>query len=311
MRKLSLCLLLFTLAVLTSFAQDKTSDKKDKKAVAATTAESAVKALESQFKFQQGKITLADNLATLNVPPSFRYLDGSQASKVLTDLWGNPPSEANNLGMLFPANANLVGENSWGVVITYEEDGYVEDKEAENINYDELLKQMREGEQEANAERQKAGYEAVRLLGWAAPPRYDKAAHKLYWAKELQFGKDDEHTLNYDIRVLGRKGVLSLNAVASIGQLKEVEQGMQGVLQFVEFNPGSRYSDYQAGIDKLAAYGIGALIAGKVAAKAGFFKLLLGALIAGKKFVIIGLIALGVLLKKLFSGRSQASNDPA
>jgi uncharacterized membrane-anchored protein len=295
---------------LTSFAQDKTSDKKDKKETAATTAENAAKALESQFKFQQGKVTLADNLATLNVPPSFRYLDAPQTRKVLTELWGNPPSESNILGMLFPTTARLVGDNSWGVVITYEEDGYVKDKEAASINYDDLLKQMREGEQEDNAERQKASYEAVHLIGWAAPPRYDKAAHKLYWAKELQFGKDDERTLNYDIRALGRKGVLSLNAVASMGQLKEVERGMQGVLQFVEFNSGSRYSDYQPGYDKLAAYGIGALIAGKVAAKAGLFKLLLGALIAGKKFVVVGLIALGALLKKLLSGRSSG-NDPA
>src|SRR5690349_5623473 len=105
MRKVLLSLLLlFTAAVLTSSAKDKAGNKPKNKqeATAAATAEEATKALESQFKFQQGKLTLADNLATLDVPPSFRYLDAPQARKVLTELWGNPPSQSNILGMLFP-----------------------------------------------------------------------------------------------------------------------------------------------------------------------------------------------------------------
>ena len=320
MRSLSFSTLLCLPLVVFSFAfaqdkpapapSEKTSGKEDKEATAALEALRAVKAAESQLKFQQGKIVLNNGLATLNVPATFRYLDPPQTAKVLTEFWGNPPSEAPTLGMLCPAEGGLVGPNSWGVIITYEEDGYVEDKEAASINYDDLLKQMREGEEENNAERKKAGYEAVHLVGWAAPPRYDQASHKLYWAKELAFGDDSEHTLNYDIRVLGRKGVLSLNAVANMGQLKDVTGNMQSVLQFVEFNPGSRYGDYQAGMDKVAAYGIGALIAGKVAAKAGLFKLLLGAIIAGKKFVILGVIALGALLKKFFSGRSSDEQNP-
>ncbi len=53
----------------------------------------------------------------------------------------------------------------------------------------------------------------------AAPPRYEDAAtHKLYWAKELNFEGDSGDTLNYSICMLGRKGVLELNAIASIDQ---------------------------------------------------------------------------------------------
>lgn len=61
----------------------------------------------------------------------------------------------------------------------------------------------------------------------------------------------------------------------------------------------------------VAAYGIGALIAGKVLAKVGLFKLILGALIAGKKFVIIALVALGAFLKKLFWGRKKEEIEPS
>ena len=113
-----------------------------------------------------------------------------------------------------------------------------------------------------------------------------------------------ENTLNYDIRVLGRKGVLSFNAVASMQQLPMIQDRMQDVLGFAQFTAGNTYTDFNPSVDKLAAYGIGALIAGKIAVKVGFFKLLLGGLLALKKFIIIGLAALAVLLRKLF-GRKR------
>ncbi len=259
----------------------------------------------SKLKFQQGVVTLKDGLATIKLPENFRYLDPEQAETVLVRLWGNPPGGEKSLGMLFPAEGSPAEPESWGVVITYTEDGYVKDDEAASINYDDLLKEMKENTRESNAERTKQGYEAVELIGWAAPPRYDQSSHKLYWAKELKFGDNDEHTLNYDIRALGRRGVLSLNAVAAMGQLQSIEKDMRQVLSFVEFNEGHRYGDYVAGVDKVAAYGIGALIAGKIAVKAGLFKLLLGALIAGKKFVIVALVAIAAFLKKLLSGRGK------
>lgn len=80
----------------------------------------------------------------------------------------------------------------------------------------------------------------------------------LYWAKDLKFGDHPDHTLNYDLRALDRHGVLSLNAVAGMGQLGAVEKDIQQVLGFVEFNQGHRYEDFKPGVDKVAAYGIGA-----------------------------------------------------
>lgn len=263
---------------------------------------------EASLKFQRGTIILKHGMAVLNVPESYRYLDPEQTERLLVDGWGNRPG-TDTLGMLVPSNVSVLGDESWGVVISYDEDGYVKDDEAEQINYDELLKTMKEDTLEGNEERRKAGYEPVELIGWAAPPRYDKASHKLYWAKELKFGDNTEHTLNYDIRALGRRGVLSLNAVATKDQLKTVEVAMQDVLKIVEFNQGHRYGDYVPGVDKVAAYGVGALIAGKLIAKAGLFKVILAGLLAAKKFVVIGLVAIGAFLKKLFSRKSESSEE--
>ena len=158
---------------------------------------------------------------------------------------------------------------------------------------------------DANEARKKHGYDEMTLVGWAEPPRYDSASHKLYWAKNLRFGDDTAHTLNYNIRVLGRRGVLVLNAVAEMDQLDQIKSAMSKVMGFVEFTDGHRYADFVPGSDKVAEYGIAALIAGGVAAKAGLFKVLLAALIGLKKVLVVALAAVAAFFRKLM-GRKKA-----
>jgi uncharacterized membrane-anchored protein len=176
-----------------------------------------------------------------------------------------------------------------------------------------MLAQLQQGAQEANKERVKNGYPPLTVIGWAAPPHYNRETHKLYWAKELQFGSDSLHTLNYNIRVLGRRGVLVLNAVAPMNDLAVIERDMQNVLGFVEFNEGHRYSDYLPGKDKAAEYGIGGLILGAVAVKAGLFKLLFAGLIAAKKLIIAAVIACTAWARRVMSSRKAkaAASPPA
>jgi uncharacterized membrane-anchored protein len=230
----------------------------------------------------------------------------------LTEGWGNPPGAANRvLGMLIPTAASPLASDGWGIVITYEEEGYVNDSDAASIDYTKMLKEMREATVQANQAREKQGFDAVTLVGWAEPPHYDARAHKLYWAKELAFGEDGEHTLNYNIRVLGRRGVLVLNAVASMEQLPAIRRETQTVLAAVEFNEGHRYSDYLPGTDKAAAYGITGLIIGATAAKAGFFKVLIAGLLAFKKALVVGVVALVSGIKALFSGKKREATGTA
>jgi len=261
---------------------------------------------EASLTYKKGDIVLPGGMATLRIPDSFRYLGPKDAERVLVDAWGNPTGDG-TLGMLFPANISAVSENSWGVVITYEEDGYVSDKDADSINYEDLLKEMKEGIADRNKERQKQGYQNIDLVGWAAKPYYDKGTHKLYWAKELGFGGEKEHSLNYNVRVLGRKGVLVLNAVSGMSQLGIVEKEMQQVQAFTDFNSGFRYADYDSKSDKTAAYGIAALVAGGVAAKAGLFTKLFAILLAAKKLIVVGVIALGAFIGKLFKKKNEGA----
>jgi len=266
----------------------------------------ALKQAIAGLKYRSGEVALDGGLATLKLPENLQYLDSKDAETVLVKIWGNPPSDEKLLGLLVPTGKSPASQNTWGVVIQYEESGYVKDDDASKINYTDLLKTMQADAQKANSEREKQGYPTIEVVGWAAPPRYDVQAKKLYWAKELKFGGEPENELNYNIRILGRRGVLVLNAVASMSQLAEIEQVTPSILSAVDFKEGHRYVDFNPSTDKVATYGLAALVAGGVLAKAGFFKLIIPALLAGKKFVLIGIAAVFAFFKKLFGRKSEA-----
>ncbi|WP_295802912.1 DUF2167 domain-containing protein [uncultured Microbulbifer sp.] len=240
-----------------------------------------------------GTVELPGGVASLEVPESFYYLNPEDSKVVLEDIWGNPESEL-TLGMLFPAGTTPFDGDSWGVTIEYSEEGYIRDDDAAEIDYSELLQDMQVSTREESKYRVENGYESISLVGWAEAPYYDAELKKLYWAKELAFGEMDTNTLNYNIRVLGRKGVLVLNFIAGMPQLEDIKQNREAVLSMASFNPGYRYEEFDPEVDKVAAYGLGALVAGKVLAKTGA---LAGVLLLLKKFWVLIPLALGGLFK--------------
>jgi len=263
--------------------------------------------LVSGLNYQQGRIRLRDGLATIEVPTNFNYLGREDAEKVLVKLWRNPPSP-DTLGMLMPADKSPLDPEGWAVTLSYANDGYVKDNDANKINYADLLKQMQKDVRDADKVRAQKGYPTFELVGWAAPPRYDADTHKLYWAKDLKFDGENGDTLNYNIRILGRHGVLVLNVIGQMDQLDDVVKETPQILGMVNFDQGNRYADFDPKIDKVATYGIAALVAGGVAAKLGLFKLLWVFLLGAKKFVIIAFAAIAAWFRKIFKGRG---NTPA
>ncbi|TLU64632.1 DUF2167 domain-containing protein [Thalassotalea litorea] len=248
-----------------------------------------------------GVVEIEDAGATLTVPEQYYFLNQKDARVVLEDIWGNPPSES-VLGMLLPAGLTPFDAESWAVTIEFSQDGYVSDEDAADIDYAELLTQMQEDTESVNEERISAGYPAMHLVGWASTPFYDQTTNKMHWAKELNVDGYEQNTLNYNIRVLGRKGVLVLNFIAAMEQKDIIDAQLDSVLAMADFDQGSRYADFDPEIDEVAAYGVGALVAGKVLAKTGF---LAAAIIFLKKFGIFILIAIGAFLKKLFSRKTK------
>ena len=73
--------------------------------------------LRSKLHPKEGDISLLASVATLHLPPGFRYLDKEGARVVLTEAWGNPPdvvSSNANAGLIVPADFDIpLREAGW------------------------------------------------------------------------------------------------------------------------------------------------------------------------------------------------------
>jgi len=312
MRLASLVPLLFSATFI--FAQETPGPEAEKptpEQMAALYQEQAEQ-LTKDLHYQEGSAELPGGMAHLDLPKGFRYLNPADAKKVVVDLWGNPPQSANSiLGMVVPAGEELTAEKSWAIVLSFKEDGYISDKDADKIDYDELLSQLKEGSKQSNEARKAAGYDTMELTGWAVAPRYDKTSKVLYWAKRFDVPGSREDTLNYDVRVLGRRGVLSLNGVAGIGRVNDIEAATPAIVSMVQFNDGHRYADYDSKTDKKADYSLAGLVLGgavaaKLAAKAGILAKLGGILLAFKKLVAVAVVGVIAFIKRIFGRKTEA-----
>jgi uncharacterized membrane-anchored protein len=169
---------------------------------------------------------------------------------------------------------------SWFSVFSFEESGHVADEE--KIDPDELLAILKRSNAEGNEERKKRGIETLVLEGWFVAPHYDVQTKRLEWGTRLRQASGDA-IVNYSIRLLGRTGVMSALLVSDPASLDEDIKSFKTALTGFDFNSGQKYTEFRSG-DKVAEYGLAALIVGgaaAAAAKSGAFKFL-------GKFVALG-----------------------
>jgi uncharacterized membrane-anchored protein len=293
--------LMFLLAG-SSPALAKARPAKSKEAKPAPAAEEApAKEKEPRFHPTAGpkKIDLGHDLE-LDLPASMLYLDRKDGKELME-------SNGNIIGDSF---LGLVGQEgaSWIVTISYWEEGYVKDDDAADLDADEILEGMREGNEQGNEIRKQRGFKPLSLDGWTEKPRYERGPHHLVWG--IKVSDPDGASINFYTRVLGRRGYVALNLIDDPAKIEASKKEALAVLQATTFKPGARYADFDAKTDKIAEYGLAALVAGgagaaalkfaKVGLLAKFGGKLLALIIAGKKAFVVVLIALGAGIKKLF-----------
>jgi len=261
-----------------------------------------IDSLEAGFHYEMGEIKFENGIGTLNVPAGFRYLNAEQSRYILEDMWGNP-LDTTVMGMIVPENRGMLADDSWAFIITYEPMGYVEDDDADDIDYDELLETMKSDATAENEARKKEGYPTIEIVGWASKPFYDADKKVLHWAKEIKFEGTESNTLNYNVRILGRKGVMVLNAVSPMNELPEVQKNITPVLSSFTYAEGASYGDFNPDIDEVAAWTIGGLVAGKVLAKVGLLALLLKYI----KVILLGVAAAGTGLWKWYKKKTEVA----
>ena len=233
--------------------------------------------------------------ATIKVPNGYVFLDSTNTSRFI-ELMGNPPRENNFI--FAPQNLR------WFAVFSFDPSGYVKDDE--KIDADALLESKKAADGPSNEERKRLGMPTLTTVGWAVTPHYDQQTKRLEWGVRLKNDKEQEN-VNYSSRLLGRTGVMSAVLVSDLDTLSADTQEFKTALQQFSFATGETYSEFKQG-DKIAEYGLAALIMGgaaAVATKKGLWAVIGGFFVAFWKIIVgVGIAAMAGL-GKLFKGKKE------
>jgi uncharacterized membrane-anchored protein len=299
------CALLFGPAL---FAQDSSETDAEPSAEAAAAANPGAAAWQAaQAAMQHGPqtVTLRDQ-AQLELPEGYGFVPAEQGTAVM-DVMGNT-TDGRFLGLIFPTTEDA---GNWFVSVEYEESGYIKDDDAKEWDADELLDNLKEGTEAANAHRREIGVSEIEVTRWVETPAYDAATHQLVWSAEARekSGQDPDPTVNYNTYVLGREGYISLNLITSSSMVESNKPAARELLAAVNFNDGKRYSDFNASTDKVAAYGLAALVGGIAAKKLGLLAMIGVFFAKFAKLIIIAVAGAGAGIVKFFKGRRANSES--
>ncbi len=240
-------------------------------------------------------------VAQVEVPAGFVFIDGKSLRELLKAV-GEPVSD-DLLGSLDPTNGD------WSVMFSFQDIGYVKDDDKDKLNADKLLQEFKDGTEAANKIRARSGIPPIHVLGWEQPPKYNEISHNLEWA--IRGACEGREILNYDTRILGRKGVMQVKLIVEPNRFASTLPAFTNLIAGYKFQSGNTYAEYRPG-DKVAKYGLAALVVGGAAVGAAKLGLLSSVLIFFKKawkLLVVAFVAVigffKKLLSRLFSRRSE------
>lgn len=246
---------------------------------------------EEEYNWVKGgkTIDVGSNFASLDLPANLMYLNKEDTVKLQQKI-GNAPS-SKEIGSIYPEDLN----ESWFIVVEYDEVGYIKDDDKNNIDADAILTSYKEGTEEQNKD--KAPDDQIHVVGWDVKPFYDDATKTLQWSMLAEDAQKNP-LINYNMQKLTRKGYVSLLLVSDPARLATDKKTLNELLPKFQLKSGNRYEDFQEGSDKVADYGLTGLVLGglglAVAKKVGLLALLLVFL---KKAWVLVLIVLGVAFR--------------
>jgi len=235
---------------------------------------------------------LGDNIAQVELSEKYLFANGEDTRKIM-EFSGNPPSN-HEVGSIFPKDQTT----GYAIYFDYFPSGYIRDDEKDSIDSDAILESIKKGTEEANKIRREKGFPPLNVIGWYEKPHYDVQSHNLVWT--LLAESEGCQIVNYNVRLLGRDGYMSAILVTESSALDSDRQEIENIIANFSYKKGKRYAEFVQG-DKVAKYGLTALIAGgagAAAVKFGLFKFLA----KGWKIVAIAAIAFLAFIRKIVKG---------
>jgi len=237
--------------------------------------------------------------ATINVPAGCLFT-GMNGVKAFLEATENNASGNERGVVLCPANGT---SDTWFVLFSYDKSGYVRDDEGSSLDADAILESVRGGTEAGNRERKRRGWATLSVEGWATKPFYDRGTNNLTWAITAH-DNTGGHTVNHSVRLLGRGGVMHADLVTTPEALTGLVPTFNGMIAGFTYSSGYKYAEWRSG-DKVAAYGLTALVAGG----AGVALVKSGLLVKFWKLIVVGIAALVGALKRLWSRITGKRNE--
>ncbi len=254
----------------------------------------------------QGPFTakLGDN-AEIEVPKDFLFADGAGARKYM-ELAKNPVSNS-EVGLIAPKSE----QESWYILFEFDGVGFVKDDDKASLDSAALLQSIQKATEASNEVRRKNNWPAFHANNWHTAPFYDSETHNLTWAIDGSEDNGAHPAVNYSVRILGRRGTMNIDLVGNPQELASAEPRLKTILAGFRFTGGNSYADFVQG-DKLAGYGLTALIAGgatAVAIKTGLFAKLWKFLLFIGAAIVGSLKKLWRKIKTVVTGERDSSEE--
>ena len=199
----------------------------------------------------------------------------------------------------------LIRGDGYTIYLDYVDEGYIKLDDWEKVNPTNFLKQMNETAK-SNAEYlKKINLDYTTKIDWIFKPTLNKENNSVSYSYKVTWNSGIE-TMESKNLILGKKGHLESAFVINYREdlnFKEESEFSKDFVNGVIFQDGFKHSDYKPG-DKIAAAGIGGLVAGSLGVKALAKTGLLAKLL---KFWWI-LLAPLAFLGKFLSGKESSPN---
>jgi len=229
--------------------------------------------------------------ATIGVPANCLFT-GTDGVKMFLEVTENPVS-GNERGVVMCQEANA--DEPWFVLFSYDKSGYVKDDEGSSLDADAILASVRSGTEAANRERKRRGWGTLTVEGWTTQPFYDRTTNNLTWAIVAR-DNNGGRSVNHSVRLLGRGGVMHADLVTTPDQLQGLVPTFNNMISGFTYSSGFKYAEWRPG-DKVAAYGLTALVAGG----AGVALVKSGLLVKFWKLIVVGVAAGFAALKRMWA----------
>jgi uncharacterized membrane-anchored protein len=232
----------------------------------------------------EGKLQLALSNSTLSLPVGYHAVLGTDANRLVELV--NAQSEK-------IADAYLIDPTSGSeMVIEYVDSGYITLDDLSEMNPTKMLQDIKDATEDGNSARRAAGINEMHVTGWLQQPTFDRSTNTAYWALGATSGGGG--LVNAIALRLGRNGYEKFIWITSPDQFSYVGGMLDVVLRTHSFDAGYRYSDH-IGTDKVAGYGIAALVGAAAGAKAVKIAAAGGLILLLKKLWFLPIVLIGVV----------------